>query len=397
MPESIYLDAIATTPVSDSVRQRMLPYLGETYGLPSGAHTLALNARDALEESRNACREFMDTSDRTACVFAGSGTEANNLALLGYIRRNGTGSRVVTSVIEHPSILGACDSLEGNGCEVVRLRVDPDGRLSPDEVADCIDQGDLFVTHLANYDIGTKQDLTELGQICRRAGAVFMVDATYGAGWNEFSMNELGVDLATFSPHRFFGPAGVGALMVGQGMELQPLYFGGNQEFGLRPGSGSMASMIGAGAACTEAGKHHKDWIQAVTVLQCDFMQLLSEELTEFQLNGTALGIERDPHHLSLSIRGVEGEAVLLNLDLKGVQLTSNTGCVTASEKVSPVLGMVGVEQEMAMGTLVAGLLPYHTKEEIRRSVDLLVAATERVRSMSQAWHQFLAGNPSES
>ncbi|MEM1158939.1 MAG: aminotransferase class V-fold PLP-dependent enzyme [Verrucomicrobiota bacterium] len=392
MSESLYLDAIATTRISDSVRERMMPYLDQNYGLPAGAHTMALDARDAVEASREECLEFIMAPERSTCVFTGSGTEANNLGLLGFVRARKQTSRVITTQIEHPSILGACDILEQEGHEIVRLEVDKAGRLSPTAAAAVLSQGDLLVTHLTNYDLGTRQNVIELGRMTQKVHAMLMVDATFGAGWNEFSMQEAGADLVTWAPHRFFGPTGVGILVARAGIHLQPLYYGGNQEHGWRPGSGSVAHMVGAGAACQEAQKRQGGWIAAVSVHQLEFMRQLSEQLTEFQLNGAELGPDRDPHHLSFSIRGVEGEAVLLNLDLKGVQLTSNTGCVTAADKISPVLKAIGVEQELATGTLVAGLLPDYSSKEICRAVELLVTAVQHVRSMSQSWHQFQAG-----
>ncbi|MEM6885656.1 MAG: aminotransferase class V-fold PLP-dependent enzyme, partial [Verrucomicrobiota bacterium] len=309
--------------------------------------------------------------------------------LMGYVRAQGKKCRVVTTAIEHPSILGACDALADTGHEIIRLEVDSTGFVLPDAVVDVLKPGDLLVTHLANYDIGTRQALSELGQIARNVKAVFMVDATFGAGWNEFSMQSVGADIVTLAPHRFFGPAGVGVLIVGPGVELKPLYFGGAQEYGWRPGSQSVANIVGSGAACSEAMLNGEAWRESTAQSRCDFVRLLEDKLSEFQLNGASLDAGRDPHHLSISIRGVEGEAVLLNLDLKGVAVTSNTGCVTAADKISPVLKVIGVELELATGTLVIGLLPEHSSGDMTRAVDLLVSAVERIRSMSQSWHQF--------
>ncbi len=388
MPESLYLDAIATTRISEPVREQMRPYLDTAYGLPTGAHSLALDARDAVEAARASVLSFADAPARSSCIFTGSGTEANNLGLLGAMRRRGSSARVITSSIEHPSVAGACQALEREGFQIIRLPVDHLGMLAVDDVKEVIQAGDLLVTHLANYDIGTKQSLVELGALSHEMQSTFMVDATHGAGWNELSMSRCGADLVTLAPHRFFGPAGVGVLLVRPGVEIDPIYFGGMQESGLRPGSSSVALLVGAGAACGEAAKLQSLWQEQTAALQVEFTRQLSEKLTEFQINGPAPGMLRDPHHLSLSIGYVEGEAILLNLDLRGIQLTSQTGCVTASDKVSPVLRAIGVDQELALGTLVIGLLPEQTTADVARVVDAMVSAVGRVREMSQAWHQ---------
>lgn len=391
MPASLYLDAIATTRISDPVRQSMLPFLDKMFGIPSGAHSLALDARDAVAEARESCLQFIGAVKRSSCIFTGSGTEANNLAILGYARRTGKSTRIFTSSIEHPSVTGACEALERDGYEVTRLAVDEWGRVDFSPLSGQARAGDLVVTHLANYDIGTKQDLSEVVRVCQSVGAVLLVDATFGAGWNTLDMAEAGVDMVTFSPHRFFGPSGIGVLVTRPGVELDPLYYGGSQEFGLRPGTSSVAHAVGAGMACREAMAHMTEWAAATSDHQRDFLTLLLEKVTEVRLNGMEPGVERDPHHISFSVLGIEGEALLLNLDLKGIELTSNTGCVTASEKISPVLRTIGVSEELALGTMVAGLLPEHRAEDIEHAVDVMVSSVARIRSMSQSWHQHQA------
>jgi cysteine desulfurase len=384
MRESLYLDAIATTPLSEVVRQQMLPYLGERYGNPAGAHSRALDCRDAVEDARTDVRSFIGAGERASVLFTGSGTEANNLAVLGLMREKNRPGRIIISAIEHPSITGACAALQREGHEVVSLPVDSVGSVSTEALAKELQAGgaDLVVSHLSNYDIGVKQDLVAIGQCCRESNAVLLVDATYGAGWNPVSMQELGVELLTLSPHRFGGPAGVGMLVLSPGIEISPLMYGGTQEYGLRPGFSAVAQMVGAGAACAEAQENGAAWAQQTEKLQRYFLNQLSKSLNGFRINGPAPGIQRDPHHISFSIEQVEGEAVLLNLDLKGVQVTSNTGCVSVSEKVSPVLLAIGVEKSLAAGTLVVGLLPEHTEEELARAVELIGLAVERVRQL---------------
>ncbi|MEM6821505.1 MAG: aminotransferase class V-fold PLP-dependent enzyme [Verrucomicrobiota bacterium] len=392
--QALYLDAIATTPVAPEVREAMLPYLSEFYGNPTGAHSQSLEIKDALESARAQVRSFCNTIDENPVVFTGSGSEANGLAILGFMRALERKGRLICSSGEHPSILGAVDVLEREGHDVIRVGLDHRGESDLEGAQKAIKSSsfDLVITHLSNYDVGTRQNLEQWGQLAKEAKARFMVDATYGAGWSPFSMKELGVDIVTLAPHRFFGPAGTGCVVFRRGIQLQPLFYGGTQELGLRPGMPAVANIVGSGKACEIAGCQSSDWMESCSKLQKALVDGCLSRMDHISLNGAELGSGRDPHHISLAIEFVEGESIVLRLDLKALRLTSNTGCISASEKVSPVLKQMGVARDLSLGTVVMGVLPDQTTAEMDLAVDRISEAVGKVREMSLAWNEFKAG-----
>ncbi|MGF1678292.1 MAG: cysteine desulfurase family protein [Candidatus Methylacidiphilales bacterium] len=388
MRRPLHLDAIATTPLATSVREAMLPFLEGLTGHPGGVHSSANRLDEAKENARQLIRAFSGATESGRVIFTGSGTEAVNLAVMGWARARAKPAHIVSTLIEHPALDGALARLRKEGHRITFIPVDANGFPLLEELERCVRKQpiDLLATHLAHYEIGTRQNVIELGKFCRRTGARFFLDATHGMAWNPLSMADHGVDLLAFSPHRFFGPAGVGVLVAATGIPLAPLYDGGMQEEGLRPGTGSVPLIVGAGAACDLAMREAPTWQETTQKYQHQFKEILSSTLEEIRWGGPEPGLQRDPHHLQLSVGYVESEAVALFADLRGVQFTSGTGCLRPEEKGSRTLRVLGMEPEFRTGNLIFGLLPDLTDQDVEDAAGVVVQAVQRVRSMSPGW-----------
>lgn len=387
---SLYLDAIATTPVAPEIRLALEPWLSDQFGNPSGGHSRALDVRETIDEVRESVREFCGASGDDQVVFTGSGTEGNALGVVGFFRgleREGT---LLISKGEHPSLLEAARLIEREGHRVIRVGLQSSGLLDLNSVEEsCRDHKvDLVSTHLANFDSGAVQPVQELARTAHRWGARVFIDGTTGAAWNSFSLKDTGADVFTFSPHRFFGLPGLGVLVKKKGLVFRPLYSGGQQESGLRPGMENIPGIVAAGAACRLATQNADQWRFSTGLLQKRFLESCRQQIGFTHLHGPEPGRERDPHHLNIAFECTEGEAVLLNLDLKGVQCTSQTGCVSAAEKVSHVLIEMGISRQQSLSSLLFGFLPTQSEEEIIQAVVSLQVAVARIREMSPAWRQ---------
>ncbi|HAV60955.1 MAG TPA: cysteine desulfurase NifS, partial [Verrucomicrobiales bacterium] len=255
--DAIYLDHLATTPLLPEAREAMLPFLGERFGQPGSIHQQGLAARDALARAREQFSVLVNAESPESILFTSSGTEAVNHAIKGlawHSRRRG--SHIVCSAIEHPAVLASIEFLKRDGITCTRVPVDGEGFIDPGAVRRAItDETFLIATHAANYDAGTIQPVRELGAVAADAGVTFLVEANYTGGWLPLNVQELGIDLLTLSPHRFYGPKGVGVLYRNRRVRLAPLIHGGTQEAGLRAGIENVAAIVGAGVAAEQAGR----------------------------------------------------------------------------------------------------------------------------------------------
>jgi cysteine desulfurase len=314
--------------------------------------------RDSLDEAREAFRKLIGAAYADEIFFTSSATESANWALKGLAwpaALNGK-KHLVLSCVEHPAVEESARYLESTGCSVTRLGVDGFGRITLEHLQKAL-QPDTFLvaTHLGNYDVGTLQPVREISAICQEKKIPIFCDASTTGGWLPINVQELGCDLLSLAPHRFYGPQGVGVLYVRRGLRLTPLIHGGRQEFQQRAGMENSRGVIGAA-------------------------------VTQWKLNGAFSGSERDPHHLSISFLHVEAEALALRLDLRGIKVGANTGCRTRELRTSRVLNVLGLELEWALGTLLIGLSDKLSEEDLSRAVNEIAIAVGKLRGMSSAW-----------
>jgi cysteine desulfurase len=377
----IYLDNLATTPPWPEVEEAMAPYWGERFGNPTHLHQLGLAAAEGIKVARDEAASLLGCPAE-AVTFVSSGTEAANTVLKGLAWKKKTGHLILTTA-EHPSLHDAALFLQRAGFEVSFLPVDGQGLLDPAAVRQAI-RPDTFLiaTHAANHDSGARQDLCAIGGIAREAAIPFFVDASLSGGWEELRPAGIAADFLSLSPHRFHGPKGVGILYRCPGWEMEPLIHGGKQEAGRRAGTENVAAMVGAGTACRLFAADGGKRLEEVTALRAELWKGLVARIPGIQLNGPALGPERDGRHMSVSFSGVEAESLMLLLDLRGVAVTAASGCLGPGEKYSRVLRAMGLSQERIRSAILMAPGPGQTKLEMEKAVEIMALAVEKIRQM---------------
>jgi cysteine desulfurase len=376
MKSPIYLDYNATTPIADEAAAAMSRFLRESYGNPSSLHWAGLPARDAVEKGRSQVAALL-CCDATEIVFTSGGTEADNQAIKGlfFAKRNrGRPFHVITSVIEHPAVLQPCVFLERLGAEVTRLAVDRYGLVDPDDVRRAIRPGTALISIMhANNEVGTIQPLSEIAAIGREQGVLVHTDAAQTVGKIPVDVEGLGVDLLTVAGHKLYGPKGVGALYVREGVELEPLLHGADHEAGRRAGTENVVQIVGLGAACESAAS----WIDdnSVSGLRDELWSGLQAAFGDgVVLNGHPL--RRLPNTLNVRFRGMLGQDVLAAMP--HVAASTGSACHAGSTHISPVLAAMGVPHDVALGAVRFSLGRRTTIAEIRSVVDSLAAARIR-------------------
>ncbi len=375
----IYLDHNATTPVLAEVVRAMLPFLERDFGNPSSAHRLGSNARCAVEEAREQVARLIG-GEAAGVIFTSGGTESNNLAIEGVARASGRPGHVVTTQIEHSSVLAPLARLEREGWEVTRLPVDEEGRVAPEAIAAAISPATRLVTiGWANNEIGTIQPIDRIGAICRARGVPLHVDAIQAAG--KVKIDCAAADLLSLSAHKIGGPKGIGALWVRPGLRLEPLLLGGSQERGRRAGTENVAGAVGFGVACALASRR----LQAVARL-AELRERLWEALRDLP------GVRRNSplrgclcNTLNVSFCGFSADALVAALDLRGIAVSSGSACAAGASEPSHVLRALGREEALARDAIRFSLGPETTAAEI----DEVGAA---VRSIVCARGERLAG-----
>lgn len=371
MTDRVYLDYNATTPIAAEVAAAMLPYLEDAYGNPSSLHWAGLPARDAVETARSQVAALL-CCDATEVVFTSGGTEANNYTIKGlFFARQAAGKRfhIITSQIEHPAVLEPCRFIEGLGAEVTRLPVDRFGRVDPDEVAHAIRPHTALISIMhANNEVGTIQPIAEIAQIARQHDVLSHTDAAQTVGKIATDVESLGVDFLSLAGHKFYGPKGVGALFVREGVVLEPLLHGAGHEAGRRAGTENVLEIAGLGAACDLA----QDWIDdpQVRTLRDDLWRMLQEQFGS-RIVRHGHYEDRLPNTLNVSFRGHHGSEILARLP----HLAASTGsaCHAGSTQISPVLAAMGVPHEVGLGAVRFSLGRSTTRQEIEGVVDSLL------------------------
>ncbi|MFI5273552.1 MAG: cysteine desulfurase family protein [Ktedonobacterales bacterium] len=380
---TIYLDHAATTPTDPAVLARMLPYFSASFGNASSIYRLGRQSMEAVDAAHDTVATILGAR-ASEIVFTGGGSEADNLAIKGIAssaRRRGT--HIVTTSVEHHAVLHTCQQLEREGFRVTYLPVDATGRVSAEQVAAALTDETALVTIMyANNEVGTIQPIAEIGAICRARRIPFHTDAVQAGGLADLDVRALNVDLLTLSAHKFYGPKGVGILYVRQGMRLQPQTLGGSQERNRRAGTENVPGVVGAAEALRLAQAHRAEEAARLAALRD---QLIAGVL---RIPGTRLTGHptlRLPHSASFTITGVEGESLLLNLDLLGIAASSGSACTTGSVEPSHVLTAMGVAPDEARGHLRLTLGASTTERDIAAVLEHLPQVVERLRALSTA------------
>jgi len=381
---AIYLDHAATTPLRREVLDAMLPYLTEHFGNPSSIHAAGRRARQGLDEARETVAALIGGKPREI-VFTGSGSEADNLALKGAAwAASARGRHVITTAVEHKAVLQSCAVLERQGFDITYLAVDASGRVDPGAVEEAITERTTLVSVMAaNNEVGTIQPVREIGNVCRSRGVLYHVDAIQAAPFLPIDVDAWQVDLLSLSAHKVYGPKGVGALFVRQGTALLPQVQGGAQERQRRAGTENVASIVGlarAFALVAADGAARADENARQSILR----DRLLAGLTEIDgVHTTGHPTERLPNSASVVVRGIEGGDLVAALDLAGLQASTGSACTTGSVEPSHVLLALGLDDDVARGSLRLTVGRGTTEQEIGSALDILRGCITRMRATS--------------
>uniref|UniRef100_A0A7C4AR38 cysteine desulfurase n=1 Tax=Desulfomonile tiedjei TaxID=2358 RepID=A0A7C4AR38_9BACT len=378
----INMDHVGASPILPEVREAMMPFLNEKYGNPSSMHSLGETVTEALDEARGNVAKLINAQE-TEIVFTSGGTESNNWALKGVVQANrAKGNHVIISSVEHFSIMHAAKTLETQGIDVTRLPVDKYGMVDPQDVEKSITPKTILISVMhANNEIGTIQPIADIGRIARSKGITFHTDAVATAGVIPVNVKELNVDLLSLAANPFYGPLGVGALYVRKGAKISPLMDGGIQEGGMRAGTENVLGIVGMGKAAEIAVQEMDARIAHLIPLRDRLMKELPAAIEEVALVGHPTN--RLPGNVSVLVRYVEGESMLLFLDMEGVEIASGSACISRSLKVSHVMLAMGIDAGSAQGSLLFTLGRDNTNEDIDDVLRILPPIVQRLRDMS--------------
>jgi cysteine desulfurase len=380
--ERIYLDNAATTQVAKEVADAMLPCLSEIYGNPSSLHSFGLDAKDLLEASRNRIASFINARE-DEIVFTGSGTESDNTVIKGIADAlKGKGDHIITTAIEHHAIHEPLHYLEKKGIKVTYLPNDETGLVDPDDLKKAITDKTILVSVMhANNEIGTVEPIKALGAICRESGVVFHTDAVQTFGHLPIDVNDMNIDLLSASAHKLYGPKGVGLLYIRKGVKLTPLLHGGDQEKRRRASTQNVPGIVGFSRAVELAEKEILSESERQKALRDRLIKELLAAIPESRLNGHS--VLRLPNNVNISFAYVEGEAMLLNLDMEGIAASTGSACTSSSLEPSHVLTACGLTHELAHGSLRFSLGRGTKEEEIDYVIKVLPPIIAKLRAMS--------------
>ena len=391
MNRKVYADNAATTAVSPEVLEAMLPFYKEVYGNPSSLYSLGQEAKKPLEEARETVAQCLGAQPREI-YFTSCGTESDNWAIKGaaYAMRRKGKTHIVTSAFEHHAVLHTCQALEKEGFTVTYLPVHENGIVRPEELEAALTENTGLVTIMyANNEIGTIQPIPEIGAICKRHGVLFHTDAVQAAGQVPIDVQEQNIDLLSLSGHKLHAPKGVGALYIRSGVVIQNLLDGGAQERGKRGGTENVASIVGLATALKRACATMEERRVKLTAMRDKLIDAILK-IDRCRLNGDRE--HRLPGNVSFCFQGVEGESLLLMLDLKGISASSGSACTSGSLDPSHVLLSIGLPHEVAHGSLRLSFGDYNTMEDVDYIIETLPPIIERLRSMSPLWDAIQQG-----
>ncbi|ADO45537.1 Cysteine desulfurase [Hydrogenobacter thermophilus TK-6] len=392
----VYLDHIATTPVAQEVLEAMLPYFREHFGNPTSLHSFGQVTKKAINSAREKIATLINANSPEEIVFTSGGIEANNLAIKGIAEAyEKKGRHIVSTEIEHHSVLHPLKTLERKGWEVTYLKPDRYGLIHPDQVSEAVRTDTVLVSigH-SNREIGTVQDIKSLVQAAKSKNpkVIFHTDAAPTLGHYPVDVKDWGVDAASFTAHLMYGPKGVGALWTRKGVKIRPLIEGGTQERGVRAGTENVPGIVGFGAAAELTMKELQDRMTRLSHYRDKLRKALEERLDYIEFTGHPT--QRLPHHLSLIVHLIEGEAMLLRLDLMGIETASGSACVSLALKQSHVLFAVGVPKEVANGSLVFSFGRDNTEEDVDYVIEEFPKIIKLLRQISpftpENWEQYV-------
>jgi cysteine desulfurase len=379
---TINMDHVAASPLLPEVVDAMTPFLNEKYGNPSSMHSLGADVTDSIDEARETVAALINAKPQEI-FFTSGGTEANNWALKGILQANrGRGNHIVTSSIEHFSIMHAIKALENQGAEVTRLPVDKFGMVDPADVEKAITPRTILISVMhANNETGTIQPITEIGRIATSHKIPFHTDAVATVGSIPVDVDALNVDLLSLAANPFYGPLGVGALYVRKGVKIAPLMDGGIQEGGYRAGTENVLGIIGMGKAAEIAAVELEPRMAQLIPLRDRLIKEITAAIDEVDLVGHPT--VRLPGNASLTVKYVEGESMLLFLDMDGIMIASGSACISRSLKVSHVMLAMGMDAATAQGSLLFTLGRDNTDEDVDTVVEVLPPIVQKLRDMS--------------
>jgi len=379
----IYLDHAATTAVDRRVVEAMLPYFTEKYGNASSVHSFGREAQQAMESARKTVADILNASPEEI-IFTSCGTESDNLAIRGVaFAQQQKGNHIITSPIEHHAVGFTCEQLQHRfGCEVTYVPVDKYGRVDPDAVGRAITDRTVLITIMyANNEVGTIQPIAEIGKLARAKGIVFHTDAVQAGGTLDLNVNKLNVDLVSLSAHKFYGPKGVGLLYQRRGTPLLPMQTGGGHERGRRAGTENIPYIIGIATALKLAHESRETNNARITALRERLVTGVLSSIPDAYLTGHPTA--RLPNSASFVFRGIEGEAILLSLDLMGVAGSSGSACTSGATEPSHVLTSMKVPAEVCQGSLRLTLGNENTQQDVDYVLSVLPVVVRKLRAMS--------------
>lgn len=378
----IYLDHSATTPADSRVADKVVEVMVSKFGNPSSIHSFGRDARSVLAKSRSIIANSLNCNPEEI-YFTSGGTESDNIAMLGYVRKNGNlGDRVIISNIEHPAIEKSAEELERLGYDVVHVKADSFGRVTPEAVMSKVNAQTILVSIMhVNNEVGTINDISTIGKVLRSKGIVFHTDAVQSFGKLPIDVDKMNIDILSLSSHKIYGPKGVGAMFIRSGIKIQPLFFGGNQEERVRMGTENLSGIVGLAEAVNICQNEMKPEAEYLTKLREQLHSTILAKLDDVTLNGHPT--DRLPGNLNLTFHGVEAESLLMALDINGIAVSSGSACSSGSTLPSGILLSLGLSEEDAQSSIRFTLGRSNTPEEMKRTADVVIATVNRLRKMS--------------
>lgn len=386
----VYMDHAATTPVATDVLNTMIPYFTESFGNPSSLYTVGQKNKEAITAAREKVAKVLNASP-DEIYFTSGGTESDNWALKGTaFTYRSKGNHIITTKIEHHAILHSAEYLAKLGYDVTYLDVDSEGRVSVEDVEKAITDKTILVSIMfANNEIGTIQPIEEIGKLCHKKGILFHTDAVQAVAHVPIDVKAMNVDMLSLSAHKFYGPKGTGVMYIRKGVKLDNYIHGGGQERGRRATTENVAGIVGLGAAIERANLKMEEERRRLSELRNNLIAEIMNRIPYAKLNG-ALGENRLPNNVNVSLIGVEGETLIMDLDMFGISASTGSACSSGSLDPSHVLMAIGLSHEQAHGSLRLSLGESTTKEDIDYVVEKLVGIVERRRNMSPLWEDFI-------
>ena len=380
--KKLYLDNAASTAITGEVLTEMMPYLTSIYGNAGALHSFGRDAKNALDTARERVAKAIGAKS-SEIYFTSGATESNNWALIGLAEQYAyKGNHIITSAIEHPSVLETCKYLEKNGFKVTYLPVDKYGMVNIADLLHAIQKDTILVSiMMANNEVGTIQNIKAIAHTVKEKDIIFHTDAVQALGAFHINVEEMLIDAMTISGHKIYGPKGIGALYLKKGINIEPLMHGGHQEHGKRGGTENVAGAVGLGKACEIATRDIMVNAKKLKKIRDYLIKQIYEKIPYVQLNGHP--IQRLPGNASISFGMVDGEAVLMMLDLNGIAVSNGSACSAGISQLSHVLTAMGLSTELAKGTVRFSLPKSMTKEDVDYVVEKLSEVVEKLRSMS--------------